>query len=62
MSDYLDPAAIRGRDVKVEVPEGDTGGDVRASFTADAVFCFFGTSSGNGNVFHQSFEFSWRGT
>ena len=25
-------------------------------------FCFFGTSSGNGNVFHQKLAFSWRGT
>ena len=26
------------------------------------VFWFFGTSSGNGNVFHQKLAFSWRGT
>ena len=26
------------------------------------VFGFFGTSSGNGNVFHQKLAFSWRGT
>ena len=25
-------------------------------------FSFFGTSSGNGNVFHQKLAFSWRGT
>ena len=25
-------------------------------------FCFFGTSSGNGNVFQQKLAFSWRGT
>ena len=25
-------------------------------------FCFIGTSSGNGNVFHQKLAFSWRGT
>ena len=40
----------------------DSSGLAFAKTLKSLFFCFFGTSSGNGNVFHQKLGFSWRGT
>ena len=40
----------------------DSPGLASAKTLKSLVFWFFGTSSGNGNVFHQKLAFSWRGT